>query len=229
MNSIKYLILDFGKVLVKPTTGHWFITPKFLELFDINKIDINEFNTATNMFDNILDRKVTTESEEYDMFFEFYNSVLKTINYPNYTEDDITSLAFDMTYGSSKYTLYDDTIESLEKLSSKYKLIMLTDNWPCVLRIIEQYDIAKYFDRVYVSSIYDCKKQDGIFFDYPINDYNIQNGEALYIDDNDKLLTIGESKGLEVMLMDRENKNPEVSHKIIHSLEELVSTKINRR
>lgn len=229
MNDIKYLILDFGKVLFKPTTGHWFITPKFLELFDINKIDIDEFNNATKKFNNILDRKVITESEEYEMFYDFYDSVFKDINYTNYTKEDLSSLAFDMTYGKSKYTIYDDTIESLEKLSNKYKLLMLTDNWPCVLRIIEQYDIAKYFERVYVSSIYNCKKEDGIFFDYPINDYNIKKGEALYIDDSDKLLSIGEEKGLEVLLMDRDNKNPEVNHEIIHSLEELVSTKINRR
>ena len=229
MNDIKYIILDFGKVLFKPTTGHWFITPKFLELFDINKIDIDMFNNAINKYDDILDRKVMTEEEEYDMFFEFYDSVLKTINYKEYTKEDIATVAHDMTYGRSKYTIYDDTIESLEKLSSKYKLLMLTDNWPCVLRIIEYYDIAKYFDRVYVSSIYDCKKADGIFFDYPINDYCIKKGEALYIDDNDNLLSIGEEKGLEVMLMDRENKNPEVSHKIIHSLDELVKDKVNRR
>ena len=35
----KYLILDFGKVLAGPTTGHWFITPKFLELVDMNYVN----------------------------------------------------------------------------------------------------------------------------------------------------------------------------------------------
>ena len=38
----KYIILDFGKVLAYPTTGNWDITPKFLELIDINKIDMNK-------------------------------------------------------------------------------------------------------------------------------------------------------------------------------------------
>lgn len=36
---IKYLILDFGKVLAYPTTGNWSITPKFIELVDLKKID----------------------------------------------------------------------------------------------------------------------------------------------------------------------------------------------
>lgn len=34
---MKYIILDFGGVLVYPPTGNWTITPKFLELIDKNK------------------------------------------------------------------------------------------------------------------------------------------------------------------------------------------------
>ena len=33
--NYKYIILDFGKVLAGPTTGEWFITPKFKELVDM--------------------------------------------------------------------------------------------------------------------------------------------------------------------------------------------------
>ena len=34
MTEIKTIILDFGKVLAGPTTGNWFITPKFKEYDD---------------------------------------------------------------------------------------------------------------------------------------------------------------------------------------------------
>ena len=36
---VKYIILDFGRVLAYPPTGYWQITPKFLKLIDINQID----------------------------------------------------------------------------------------------------------------------------------------------------------------------------------------------
>ena len=36
---IKYVLLDFGKVLAFPTTGNWNVTPKFLEIVDMNRID----------------------------------------------------------------------------------------------------------------------------------------------------------------------------------------------
>lgn len=35
----KYIILDFGKVLAGPTTGDWFITPKFEKVIDMSLID----------------------------------------------------------------------------------------------------------------------------------------------------------------------------------------------
>ena len=48
--NYKYIILDFGKVIAGPTTGHWDITPKFLELIDINKINIEKFNLLNRDF-----------------------------------------------------------------------------------------------------------------------------------------------------------------------------------
>ena len=41
--NYKYIILDFGNVVVAPTIGNWDITPKFIELIDINKMDIDKF------------------------------------------------------------------------------------------------------------------------------------------------------------------------------------------
>ncbi len=42
MKNIKYIILDFGKVLAYPTTGNWDLTPRLLELIDIKKLDIEK-------------------------------------------------------------------------------------------------------------------------------------------------------------------------------------------
>ena len=222
MNGIKYIILDFGKVLFKPTTGEWFITPMFLKLVDISKIDIEDYKRVKNSLNYLLSKQVTTEDDEYDLFCEFYDKLLKGLNYPEYDESIAKKIAYDFVYNDTKYTMYDGVIDELETLSSKYKLILLTDNWPCVLRILEEYNLNNYFDKIYVSSIYGCEKHEGVFFDYPINDYNIQSGEAIFIDDSEKLLSIAESKGLEVKLMDRENVNPKTDYEVIHDLKELI-------
>ena len=68
------------------------------------------------------------------------------------------------------------------------------------------------------SSVYDCKKKDGIFFDYPINDYDIKEDEAIFIDDNEQLLDIAQSKGLGTRLMVRNDNTINSNHIIIHDL-----------
>lgn len=211
----KYLILDFGKVIAAPSTGHWDVTPKFLELIDINLIDRNEFEKIRRVYGDILSEKVITLDEEYEMFYKFYYSILREFNIP---EGIIQKIAYDRTYNYDKYRLYTGVKEELEFLKSKYKLLMLTDNWPCVTDYLKMNNILDFFDSVYISSVYGVEKKDGVFFDYPINDYNINPGEALFIDDCEANLDIARTKDLSVNLMDREKVVRKSKYNIIHNL-----------
>ena len=211
----KYITLDFGKVIAAPTTGNWDITPKFLELIDINKIDKEKFKDLREKYENILSEKVTNLEEEYNMFFRFYQSILKKFDIPI---DVIKEIAYDRTYNSSKYILYDNIHEELINLKEKYILILLTDNWPCVIDYLKENNLYDYFEKIYISSIYSVEKKDKVFFDYPINELKIKPGEALFIDDNESNLDIAREKGFEVLLMDRENNVKESKYKIINNL-----------
>ena len=66
---IKYLILDFGKVLAYPTTGDWFITPLFLELIDMSKLNRDDILKAMNNHGDILSRKIYTFYREFYLVF----------------------------------------------------------------------------------------------------------------------------------------------------------------
>lgn len=200
----KYIILDFGKVLAGPTTGEWFITPKFIELVDMSLIDKDALKKAFDKYDDIISRRMNTEEEEYDNFYELYSSVLQEV-YPKYTNDIAHSIAYNFTYKEDKYTFYPNIKEELDNLKKKYKLLLLTDNWPCIERILKDNKLYKYFDKIYISSQYGSIKAEGIFFDYLINDYDIKKGDALFIDDSIENLDVGIEKGLDVLLMDRED------------------------
>ena len=211
----KYIVLDFGKVITSPTTGHWDITPKFIELIDINKIDKDKFNTLRKKYSYILNGKITTLEEEYDMFKKFYNSILSEFNI---SKDIIEKIAYDRTYNHSKYKLYNTIYDELNKLKEKYKLILLTDNWPCVIDYLKEYKLYDYFEKIYISSFYGMEKNNPLFFDNPINDFNIKPQEALFIDDNESNLDNAVSKGFDVMLMDREKEIENSKYKIINDL-----------
>ena len=217
----KYLILDFGKVIAGPTTGDWFMTPKFLELIDVNKLNIYKFNRAKKKYEHLLSSKLLTQEEEYEMFIKFYDGILSESSYPDYNMNLAKEIAYDFTYNYTKYTLYEDVYKELDILKEKYILIMLTDNWPCVDLYLKHYKLDTYFDKIYISSIYGCQKDQGTFFDFPIKDYNIKKGEALFIDDNEINLYEASIRNLDVLLMDREKEIKKSKYKVINNLFDL--------
>ena len=210
---IKYVILDFGGVLVKPVTGNWDVTPKLLELVDISKIDKEKFSKIRKKYSDILSMKVVTLDEEVEMFYRFYSGILKDLGIDNYENISI-DVAKDRVYNFDKYVLFDNVYEELSKLKENYKLILLSDNWPSVIPFMEKYKLDVYFDKIYSSSFYGVEKKDKVFFDYPINDYNIKPNEAVFIDDNENNLDIAKEKGLSVLLMDRYNEKKSKHNKI---------------
>ena len=213
--NYKYIILDFGKVIAAPTTGNWDITPKFLELIDINKIDVDKFKKVRKEYGSILSDKVNTLEEEFNMFVRFYELILKAFGIP---KEIIEKISYDRTYNSDKYTLYDNVQNELKSLKEKYKLILLTDNWPSVIDYLKEYDLYDDFEKIYISSIYGVEKKDKVLFNYPIKELNIRPNEALFIDDNEFNLDIALEKGLDVMLMDREKKVKDSKYQIINNL-----------
>ena len=219
--NYKYIILDFGNVLVTPTTGDWNITPKFLELIDMELINIENLKETVKKYSYFLGEKLFTQDEEYDMFTRYYDSILTDINYPKYSKELVKEIAYDRTYHNEKYTICTNIVEELNQLKEKYKLIMLTDNWPCVIPYLKDNNIYDYFDKVYISSEYGCIKQDKVFFDYLINDYNIKEGEALFIDDAEINLDAAKEKGLDVLCMNRYDNEIESKYKVIHNLLDL--------
>ena len=136
--EVKYLVLDFGYVLFYPVSGDWFITPKFLELVDINKIDKEKLKKAVYSEDYFINRKMTTYEEEYEDFKLYYTAIFEKIGY-DISEKKIEEIVYNFAYECDKYNIYDGVKEELEMLSKKYTLIMLSDNWPCGNRMLKKY------------------------------------------------------------------------------------------
>ena len=214
---IKYVVLDFGGVIAKPVTGNWDITPRFLELIDFSLDDVSKFKEIRKKYGDILSEKILTFDQEENMFLRFYSGILKEMGYSNYEELSL-DIAHNRVFDLEKYQLYNGVYDELVGLKDKYKLILLTDNWPCVIPYLRKHKLDELFEKVYVSSMYGVEKKDGVFFDYPIDDFSIGDGEALFIDDNEKNLDIAKKKGYNVLLMDRDNKNTDSKYDVINNL-----------
>ncbi|MBR0491485.1 MAG: HAD hydrolase-like protein [Clostridia bacterium] len=220
---IKYLILDMGRVLVEPASGDWLITNEFIKNVNIAQLDKTRLDEAIQKSRYLLDGKAKNLEEEYKIIMEFYKTVFQKINY-NITYENLKNIVDNFVYDKddSKYILYKNVKEDLEKLSKKYTILMLSDNWPCAFNYLKRHNIEQYFTKIYISSVYGERKKDKTFFDYPIKDFNIKENEALFIDDNEDLLDIAVDKGLSVLHMDRNKVLTSSKYKIIHDFTELL-------
>ena len=214
---MKYLFLDFGYVLCYPTTGDWFITPYFNEYIKEHNLNRRAISGSVKYFGDILDRKVLTLREEVEMYYDFYKGIFDRLEY-RVPLNDIDTIANDITYSTTKYRLFKDIREELDKLKEIYNLILLTDNWPCGEYLMNHWGLTEYFKNMYISSYYGIKKDKKEFFRIPMDEYNIDPSNILFVDDSNTPLDTAISMGIDSYKMDRYNNIQEDDYKVIHDL-----------
>lgn len=227
MTNVKAILFDSGRTLNVPRTGHWFITPNFMKIihredFTINYEEINSAMTiASEHINKIL--LVKTEEEEYLMFKEFYEIVLREIKYPNITEEVIESLAKDNVFNDDKFFFFSDIEGSLNTLKDKYLLGVVSDTWPSLERVFINNNLRKYFSTFTMSSVYGSYKAEKILFKIAIEELGIKPEEAIFVDDSESNLKAAEEFGMIPILIDVYNsKELKSKYPIIHSISELI-------
>ena len=218
--NIKYIVFDIGGVFLKPTTGHWFITPYINDLLK-SKIDMEEFKLSLkNNYELVNEISLQTEKEEYSMFYNYYKKALKDINYSDISDEFLSQMSKSITYDNNRYTFYSDVKEALETLSKEYKLVILSDNFPSIKRILKDMDLDKYFNPMIISTFYGYRKKDKILFEILRNDIQYKEGTAIFIDDSENNLDIAKEYKLIPIRMDR-NKNSNSKYPIINNLTDI--------
>lgn len=226
MNNVKAILFDSGRTLNVPRTGHWFITPNFKKIIDrddftYNNEDMNKaMGKAYEHINKIL--LVQTEEEEYSMFKEFYEIVLREIKYPNISSKVIDLLARDNVYNDDKFFFFDDIEPALNILKDKYLLGVVSDTWPSLERVFINNGLRKYFSTFVMSSVYGSYKSEKFLFKIAIEELGIKPKEAIFVDDSEANLEAAEEFGMIPILIDVYNlQGIESKYPIIHSISEL--------
>ena len=214
---MKYLFLDFGYVLCYPTTGEWFITPYLSHYLDERNINKKDLLKNVKHFSKLLDMQLNTLSEEKDMFYDFYKGLFYMANrsIPNF---ELERIATDFTYSTNKYRVFKEVRDELIQLRDYYHLLLFSDNWPCGEYLMHEWNLAEYFEKMYISSYYGIKKDKKEFFQIPMDEYNIDSSNILFVDDSNTPLDTAISMGIESYKMDRYNNIQEDDYKVIHDL-----------
>ena len=204
---IKYIIFDIGGVFLKPTTGHWFITPYINKILK-NNLDMEKFKLSLkNNYELVNEISLKTEEEERIMFYNYYKESLEDIKYSEISDELLLQMSNSITYDNDRYTFYDDVKNSLETLSTKYRLIILSDNFPSIKRILKDMKIDKYFDTMIISTFYGYPKKDKVLFEILKNTIKYDKETAIFIDDSEINLDIAKEYNLIPIKMDRNNNS----------------------
>ncbi|WP_346848887.1 HAD-IA family hydrolase [Clostridium sp. UBA871] len=226
MNNIKAILFDSGRTLNVPRTGHWFITPNFFNIINDTSFQYTEdqlseaMNKACDHINKML--LVKTEEDEFAMFKEFYEIVLKEIKYASINEEIINSLASDNVYNDDKFYFFDDVEPGLQRLKDKYILGVVSDTWPSLERVFINKSLRKYFSTFVMSSIYGSYKAEKVLFKIAIEEIGVKPEEVIFIDDSESNLVAAEDFGMIPILIDRYDRNDiESKYPIIKSLNDL--------
>jgi len=226
MNNIKAILFDSGRTLNVPRTGHWFITPNFFNIINDTSFQYTEdqlseaMNKACDHINKML--LVKTEEDEFAMFKEFYEIVLKEIKYVSVNEEIINSLASDNVYNDHKFYFFDDVEPGLQRLKDKYILGVVSDTWPSLERVFINKSLRKYFSTFVMSSIYGSYKAEKVLFKIAIEEIGVKPEEVIFIDDSESNLVAAEDFGMIPILIDRYDRNDiESKYPIIKSLNDL--------
>ncbi len=95
----------------------------------------------------------------------------------------------------------NEVVKIIASLKNKYRLALLSNSPSAYLRkILDDNDLAKYFDEVVVSSEVGLVKPDRRIFDLVISRLGVNLAEALFIDDNIYHVESAERTGIKSIL-----------------------------
>lgn len=230
--KIRAILIDSGRVLNGPVTGHWFITPNFFSYVNREKFDLIAASQKNEAFKRageyiIKQNFILDEEEEYKHFVEYYRIFSKALPQLQLKDEDVQAIARDLVYNYSKYYFYDDVIKVIPVLNKAYKLAVVSDAWPSLENVFKKAKLRDYFSSFVISSIKGVTKPNELMYKTALQELNVFPEEAIYIDDNIKNCDGATKLGIYSFVLCRDwriyfyNKLVYKNYNIIRSLDEI--------
>lgn len=211
-NRIKAILFDSGRVLNRPATGHWFITPGFFTFVNrkkFNSIPLPKRNTAFNKAGEYISKQslILDENEEYEHFLEYYRIFSRHLPELQLTSEEVQVIAIDYVYNYNKYTFFNDAMNLIPDLSSSYKLAVVSDAWPSLEGVFKNAGLRDYFSSFVISSKKGILKPHKLMYKTALDELGILPEEAVFVDDNIKNCIGAMNVGINSYLLCRDLKS----------------------
>ncbi|MFR6278145.1 MAG: HAD family hydrolase [Acutalibacter sp.] len=108
---------------------------------------------------------MATLEEEYQQNLDYYGEIARLFPELGATPQDVETAALEKVYQARHtYQLFEDSIPTLEALRGKYKLGVISDTWPSIVPVLEEFGLPGYFDTLTYSFEVGCFKPDPRMF-----------------------------------------------------------------
>ena len=225
---IKGIFFDIGWTLYYEVSKQWFINKKFMECIDMNKFTAIPQDKRDAAFERALkyladNHLLMTEGEELKQLEIFYSILADDLPELGLNSEQINAIAYSEIFDTSNYSLFDDTLSTLQALKGKYKLGVISDTWPSVERTLKGHGIYDYFDTKTFSCFLGTWKPDERMYRHALEQIKLPPEQTVFIDDGAENLEGAEKCGIQPVLI-AAKPDPESSDKYpnIKKLSELL-------
>jgi putative hydrolase of the HAD superfamily len=187
---IKNIFLDVGYTLIYPKAHMWFYPVDFFDFCEKEIfLEIEKSGEYKKLFaegyqyldDNHL---LKDESEELEVFEEFYKIILPAFPELGVCGEKIKKIAESIVFNYDKFNLYEDVKEMLEKWKKEgYKLGIISDTWPSLINSLKHLGIHDYFDVIVKSCDYGIWKPHEKMYLSALEPLGAKGGESVFVDD----------------------------------------------
>lgn len=214
---IKGIFFDAGWTLLYNKSKHWLLPEEIINPHLLNAIPDfirdDVYHRALKFLDD--NHLVLTEEEESEQFMRFYSMIASDLPELALTNQQIQLEGLD-------YCFYDDTLSTLKALHNKYKLGIISDNWPSLERKLKSGEVDIFFSTMTISSYLGTFKPDKRMYLHALEQMKLPPEQTAFIDDGVENLDGAEKCGIQpVLITAKPNAESSDKYPCLNKLSEL--------
>ncbi|NMO77936.1 HAD family hydrolase [Niallia alba] len=226
-NPIRAIFFDLGWTIFRPFTGNWKITTKALEyinLENLHSISKERLHITFLKANEYLKMEIyKTELEELERYMNYYKTIADELPEIKLTLQQAEIIAYDRVYNDSNYIFYEDAKKTMEALKEKYKIGIISDTDPSIIRVLKNAGFYDYFDDMTFNFELGVNKPNPVIFEQALKGMNVPAKETVFIDDYEINLDSATNIGIQsILILSRPNARKSSRYLTINKLSDLL-------
>lgn len=166
-------------------------------------------------------RWVGTPEEEAAFWAEYWPHVLALLGLSDLDGQLACRLNAEVTYVGF-LRAYPDVRRALVALKGRYRLGLISNAFPSLLDVMDDLDLARFFDSMVLSASARVAKPDPLIYQEALESLDVGARASAFVDDRPANLETAEQMGFQVYLMDRDDRYPDSPYVRLKDMMELV-------